>query len=384
MDMELQQQQNIEMEQCYNESDNPSHFTQDWGFLLHHQTLPATSVPETPYPHLQTTPDLLSMFPLPSSLIPNPHSIPPSNNAYQESSAFFTSLGLFGDDVTSPDSTVVHRHDDPSMFTSLPQGAYGFGCSSGSSSLFGEMDDKYQVLDYGSFHQGMDGSGFVHTGFEFNATMEGLGKKRGSGNSKDAKHFALEKQRRVQFKDKFQALRKLIPNPTKNDRASIVGDAIVYINDLRNRVAKLEAVIEQKRNIREKMQRQITSDGVDGKSEDDMDQPYNVNIGSSSMRSSFWFQKKSKNAEVDVRVMAGEVTVKIVQEKGSNCLLPVSGVLDELHLDLHHIAGGIIGDHYKFLFNYKIFEGTTLYASSIANKLIEAVEKSVHTHFACS
>ncbi|VFQ92083.1 unnamed protein product [Cuscuta campestris] len=128
--------------------------------------------------------------------------------------------------------------------------------------------------------------------------MEDFGKSRGD---KDDAHFALDKPRRVQFKDKFQALRKLIPNPTKNDRASTVGDAIDYINgdaidyinELRREVTKLEGLIEKKKKRQ--------------------------NNGS-SMKERFWFKKRSNGTEVDVRVMDDEdkeVTVKIVQRKGS-------------------------------------------------------------------
>ncbi|KAL0011169.1 hypothetical protein SO802_006277 [Lithocarpus litseifolius] len=46
------------------------------------------------------------------------------------------------------------------------------------------------------------------------------------------------------------------------------------------------------------------------------------------------------------------ITMKLVQHK-NNCFLFVSKVLDDLRLDLHHVAGGHIGDFYNFLFNTK-------------------------------
>ena len=67
-----------------------------------------------------------------------------------------------------------------------------------------------------------------------------------------------------------------------------------------------------------------------------------------------WLQRKSKVTEVDVRVVDDEVTIKVFQKKKINCLLVVSKVLDQLHLDLHHVAGGQIGEHYSFLLNTKV------------------------------
>ena len=67
---------------------------------------------------------------------------------------------------------------------------------------------------------------------------------------------------------------------------------------------------------------------------------------------------KNSNTEVDVRIMEDEVIVKFVQHKqmlkGVNCLLLVSKALDELQLDLQHVAGGLIGDHYSYLLNSKV------------------------------
>jgi hypothetical protein len=136
----------------------------------------------------------------------------------------------------------------------------------------------------------------------------------------------------------------------KIDRASVVGYAIEYIKELLRTVNELKLVVEKKRCGRERSKRLKTE--ADDAAEDvkplgDPDQSYN-----GSLRSS-WLQRKSKETEVDVRIIDDEVTIKLVQRK-NNCLLFVSKVLDELQLDLHHVAGGHIGDFYSFLFNTKV------------------------------
>lgn len=132
-------------------------------------------------------------------------------------------------------------------------------------------------------------------------------------------------------------------------------DAIGYINELKRTVAELKILVEKKRCSRERMKRHKTEgcstmDGTDLKSVEDVDQSYS----GTTLRSS-WLQRKSKNTEVDVRIIDDEVTVKLVQQKRINCLLFVSKALDELQLDLHHVAGGLIGDYYSFLFNSKVY-----------------------------
>ncbi|KAK1278100.1 Transcription factor bHLH91 [Acorus gramineus] len=92
------------------------------------------------------------------------------------------------------------------------------------------------------------------------------------------------------------------------------------------------------------------------------------------LRSS-WLQRKSKETTVDVRIVDDEVTIKLSQRKRSNCLLSTARILHELHLELLHVAGGNIGDYHIFMFNTKIYEGSSVYASAIAKKLIEVVDR---------
>jgi hypothetical protein len=138
----------------------------------------------------------------------------------------------------------------------------------------------------------------------------------------------------------------------------VVGDAIEYIKELLRTVNELKLLVDKKRCGRERSKRHKTEAdcGTNGDVEscnmkphggDQADQSYN-----GSLRSS-WLQRKSKDTEVDVRIIDDEVTIKLVQRK-NNCLLLVSKVLDDLQLDLHHVAGGHIGDFFSFLFNTKV------------------------------
>ncbi|XAR60033.1 hypothetical protein NMG60_11033259 [Bertholletia excelsa] len=52
-----------------------------------------------------------------------------------------------------------------------------------------------------------------------------------------------ERRRRGRMKDNLYALRALVPNITKMDKASIVGDAVLYVQDLKMQAKKLRAEI---------------------------------------------------------------------------------------------------------------------------------------------
>ncbi|KAL2334205.1 hypothetical protein Fmac_015418 [Flemingia macrophylla] len=218
------------------------------------------------------------------------------------------------------------------------------------------------------------GVGYQDFGNEFTHDVSYVGKKRGG---KRTKLFTstTERQRRVDLSSKFDALKELIPNPSKSDRASVVGDAIEYIRELLRTINELKLLAEKKRHEKQRammMRHRVETEG-DSKLEavgDPDDGSY-----SESLRSS-WIQRKSKDTEVDVRIVDNEVTIKLVQRKKDDCLVHVSHALDELNLDLQHVAGGHIGDFCSYLFNTKICEGSSVYASAIANKVIEVMDAS--------
>ncbi|XP_010457738.1 PREDICTED: transcription factor bHLH89-like [Camelina sativa] len=200
-----------------------------------------------------------------------------------------------------------------------------------------------------------------------------VGLNRKGRGSKKRKIFPTERERRVHFKDRFGDLRSLIPNPTKNDRASIVGEAIDYIKELLRTIDEFKMLVEKKRIKRLKRE---GDDVVDEnfKAQSEVVEQSSINKKNNALRCS-WLKRKSKFTEVDVRIIDDEVTIKIVQKKKINSLLFVSKVIDQLQLDLHHVAGAQIGEHHSFLFNTKICKGSSVYASAIADRVMEVLEK---------
>ncbi|XP_010475345.1 PREDICTED: transcription factor bHLH89-like [Camelina sativa] len=200
-----------------------------------------------------------------------------------------------------------------------------------------------------------------------------VGLNRKGRGSRKRKIFPTERERRVHFKDRFGDLKKLIPNPTKSDRASIVGEAIDYIKELLRTIDEFKLLVEKKRI---KQRNREGDDVVDEnfKAQSEVVEQSSINKKNNALRCS-WLKRKSKFTEVDVRIIDDEVTIKIVQKKKINSLLFVSKVIDQLQLDLHHVAGAQIGEHHSFLFNTKICEGSSVYASAIADRVMEVLEK---------
>ncbi|KAG9143988.1 hypothetical protein Leryth_013880 [Lithospermum erythrorhizon] len=69
--------------------------------------------------------------------------------------------------------------------------------------------------------------------------------KKSANKADRSRTLISERRRRFRMKEKLYALRALVPNITKMDKASIIGDAVAYVEDLQMQARKLKAEISE-------------------------------------------------------------------------------------------------------------------------------------------
>ncbi|XP_061356825.1 transcription factor bHLH3-like [Gastrolobium bilobum] len=83
------------------------------------------------------------------------------------------------------------------------------------------------------------------------------GRKPANGREEPLNHVEAERQRREKLNQRFYALRAVVPNISKMDKASLLGDAITFITDLQMKIKVLET---EKNMINNKDQKLPLSD----------------------------------------------------------------------------------------------------------------------------
>ncbi|XP_020084727.1 transcription factor MYC2-like [Ananas comosus] len=90
------------------------------------------------------------------------------------------------------------------------------------------------------------------------------GRRPGTGRETPVNHVEAERQRREKLNHRFYALRSVVPNVSRMDKASLLADAVAYIKELRAKVDDLEADAKRARNDRIVPRRRNRFHGVGG------------------------------------------------------------------------------------------------------------------------
>jgi len=148
----------------------------------------------------------------------------------------------------------------------------------------------------------------------------------------------------------------------QDDRATVISDAIEYIQELGRTVEELTLLVGKKRRRME-----LQGDVVDaapavavpaaGEAESSEGEVAPTPPPAAQQRQpirSTYIQRRSKDTSVDVRIVEEDVNIKLTKRRRDGCLAAASRALDDLRLDLVHLSGGKIGDCHIYMFNTKV------------------------------
>ncbi|KAJ0968650.1 hypothetical protein J5N97_025567 [Dioscorea zingiberensis] len=153
-----------------------------------------------------------------------------------------------------------------------------------------------------------------------------------------------ERQRREKLNHRFYALRSVVPNVSKMDKASLLADAVTYINELKTRVAELET--EQKYLL---IKKDIQNNNMMNNIVDQRSLSYNTNTTSTtattttsaaSVNVSCWNNNidHGMRMKLEVRMVGQEAVIRVQSGSGGHPAARLMNALRELELQVSHAS----------------------------------------------
>ncbi|KAF7829228.1 transcription factor MYC2-like [Senna tora] len=160
------------------------------------------------------------------------------------------------------------------------------------------------------------------------------GRKPANGREEPLNHVEAERQRREKLNQRFYALRAVVPNVSKMDKASLLGDAISYINELKSKLQNLES-------NKEDLQKQL----------DSVKKELEVVVSNKDSRAPPSDKEHKSNGsgklidlDIDVKIIGWDAMIRIQCSKKNHPAARLMAALMELDLDVHHASVSVVND----------------------------------------
>ncbi|XAR62927.1 hypothetical protein NMG60_11022674 [Bertholletia excelsa] len=157
-------------------------------------------------------------------------------------------------------------------------------------------------------------------------TPKKRGRKPSQGRETPLNHVEAERQRREKLNHRFYALRAVVPNVSRMDKASLLSDAVSYINELKAKVEDLESQV-QRESKKVKTELADITDNQSTTTSVDQTRP-NVNLP----------------LELEVNVIGSDAMIRVQSENTNYPAARLMDALRELELTVHHASMSRVND----------------------------------------
>ncbi|WOL09533.1 hypothetical protein Cni_G18286 [Canna indica] len=155
------------------------------------------------------------------------------------------------------------------------------------------------------------------------------GRKPANGREEPLNHVEAERQRREKLNQRFYALRAVVPNVSKMDKASLLGDAVSYIEELRSKLQALEVDNEE-------MQAQVETLKKEQASAPARSSEYNLK----AINGGGWCH----GVEMEVKILGFEAMIRLQCQRRNHPAARLMGALQDLDLEVHYASVSVVKD----------------------------------------
>ncbi|XP_008799392.2 transcription factor MYC2-like [Phoenix dactylifera] len=159
------------------------------------------------------------------------------------------------------------------------------------------------------------------------------GRKPANGREEPLNHVEAERQRREKLNQRFYALRAVVPNVSKMDKASLLADAVSYISELRSKLQSLEL-------DKERLQCQVDALKEERDSASARPQPL-LDLDPKAMMNGCG---RCHGVEVEAKILGSEAMIRVQSDKRFHPAARLMMALRELDLEVNYASVSVVKD----------------------------------------
>lgn len=163
------------------------------------------------------------------------------------------------------------------------------------------------------------------------------GRKPANGREEPLNHVEAERQRREKLNQRFYALRAVVPNVSKMDKASLLGDAISYINELKSKLDNTQCDKEELRNQLDELKKELLRKESRQSSSSAISLPDDMKMSTTT-------HQPIVDLDVDVKVIGWDAMIRVQCNKKNHPAARLMAVMKELDFEVNHASVSVVND----------------------------------------
>jgi len=210
------------------------------------------------------------------------------------------------------------------------------------------------------------------------------GRKPANNREEPLNHVEAERQRREKLNQRFYALRAVVPNVSKMDKASLLGDAITYINELQSKLEEVEFQLKelqgQANTSSERPQESVFPTGREqtGNSTKESLSSQGVRSSNSTSVMGTYFSKRAP--DISVHILGDKAMIRLNCLRDTYSMANLMMSLQELRLEVQHANTSTVEDALLHIIIVRMEGTATLTEEQLSAALRKAYDSyQVHT-----
>ncbi|KAM0017133.1 putative transcription factor bHLH family [Helianthus debilis subsp. tardiflorus] len=173
--------------------------------------------------------------------------------------------------------------------------------------------------------------------------MSRKGKKSG-GRFPAVNHVEAERQRREKLNQRFYALRSVVPNVSRMDKASLLSDAVCYINKLKEKVTYLESQLHRRNQGKPKKMKVEIVDTTENHEQNSNTCDMYLSSKKTSRVNMTTKNKTSSLREVEVKMVGNDVMIRVQSGNTDVQAAKLMDALREMKAQIQHASMSCVNE----------------------------------------